>query len=178
MDILTLGTVVGWGWDRRQGRGQERNCGNWECFTEQTWLVRRCQSRRRRLTKNLRFCFQWLPWALVDMWASVTMRIRSHSSWDGSGRSHTVFWSSSFRRRSRFSSINFRLASRLLSSSTTGRGGGGGIGRKGEVVGQGRVKEGGKESRMRRGLRGRKGGEGWGFVKYQAKKKRESKSTI
>ena len=71
------------------------------------------------LTRNFLFCFQWFPCALVAMWASVTMRIRSHSSWVGSCRSHTVFCSSSLRRRSRFSSISFRLASRLLSSSTT-----------------------------------------------------------
>lgn len=78
----------------------------------------------RCLTRNFRFCFQWLPWAFVAIWASVTIRMRSHSSWVGSIRSHTVFCSSSLRRRSRFSSISFRLASLLLLSSTTGAEGG------------------------------------------------------
>lgn len=77
-------------------------------------------SGKRPLTRNLRFCFQWLPWAFVAICASVTTRISSHSSCVGSGRSHTVFCSSSRRRRSRFSSISFRLARRLLSSNTTG----------------------------------------------------------
>lgn len=77
-------------------------------------------SGKRPLTRNLRFCFQWLPWAFVAICASVTTRISSHSSCVGSGRSHTVFCISSRRRRSRFSSINFRLARRLLSSNTTG----------------------------------------------------------
>lgn len=77
-------------------------------------------SGKRPLTRNLRFCFQWLPWAFVAIWASVTPRMSSHSSCVGSGRSHTVFCCSSRRRRSRFSSISFRLARRLLSSNTTG----------------------------------------------------------
>lgn len=103
--------------------------GNWELGTERRdWMEDQTTQnttmmliweRRWILTRNLRFCFQWLPWALVVMWASVTMRISSHSSCDGSGLSHTIFCSSSRFRRSRFSSISFRLARRLLSSSTT-----------------------------------------------------------
>lgn len=71
------------------------------------------------LTRNLRFCFQWEPWALVWRWASVTIRIRSHSELVGSGRFCRVFTISSFFRRSRFSSMRRRLATRFESSSTT-----------------------------------------------------------
>lgn len=74
------------------------------------------------LTRNFRFCFQWLPWALVATWASVTVLMSSHSSSVGSGLCPMDFCSSSRRLFSRFSSISFRFASRLLSSSTTGRG--------------------------------------------------------
>lgn len=73
----------------------------------------------RVLTRNFRFCFQWLPWALVLRWASVTTWISSHSSALGLGRCCSDLIISSFRRRSRFSSISFRFATRLESSSTT-----------------------------------------------------------
>lgn len=71
------------------------------------------------LTRNFRFCFQWLPWALVLRWASVTTWISSHSSALGLGRCCSDLIISSFRRRSRFSSISFRFATRFESSSTT-----------------------------------------------------------
>lgn len=74
------------------------------------------------LTRNFRFCFQWLPWALVATWASVTVLMSSHSSSVGSGLCPMDFCSSSRRLFSRFSSISFRFASLLLSSRTTGRG--------------------------------------------------------
>lgn len=74
------------------------------------------------LTRNFRFCFQWLPWALVATWASVTVLMSSHSSSVGSGLCPMDFCSSSRRLFSRFSSISFLFASLLLSSSTTGRG--------------------------------------------------------
>lgn len=61
-------------------------------------------------------------------WASVTMRISSHSDPVGSGRFWRVFTISSFLRRSLFSSIRRRLATRFESSSTTGRRGGEGGG--------------------------------------------------
>lgn len=75
----------------------------------------------RPLTRNLRFCFQCAPWALVCRWASVTRRISSHSAPVGSGRFCRDFTISSFLRRSRFSSIRRLFATRFESSSTTGR---------------------------------------------------------
>lgn len=139
MDILTLGTAVRKGLGIvREGLGKG-NRGLWKGKRRQKKqknnrippkikkhpktgnIAAKHSSRKRPLTRNLRFCFQWLPWAFVAIWASVTTRISSHSSCVGSGRSHTVFCSSSRRRRSRFSSISFRLARRLLSSNTTGK---------------------------------------------------------
>lgn len=55
-------------------------------------------------------------------WASVTSWISSHSSPVGSGRFWRVFTISSFLRRSLFSSIRRRFATRFESSSTTARG--------------------------------------------------------
>lgn len=109
----------------RQGKKGESTGGQGLEGVQKEWREICCycgQSKAGQgcLTRNFLFCFQWFPWAFVAMWASVTIRIRSHSSWVGSRRSHIVLCCSSRRRRCRFSSINFRLANRLLSSSTTG----------------------------------------------------------
>lgn len=112
-----------WKGSGRGGRGRWWWLGALDWMRQGNQYNEGCGQDGRRaggcLTRNFRFCFQRLPWALVAMWASVTIRMRSHSSWVGSSRSHTVFCSSSFRRRSRFSSISFRFASLLLSSNTT-----------------------------------------------------------
>lgn len=73
------------------------------------------------LTRNLRFCFQQDPWALVCRCASVTILMSSHSALSGSGLICSVRTISSLFLRSRFSSIRRRLATRLLSSNTTDR---------------------------------------------------------
>lgn len=125
MDMLTQG-MWNSGSDGGRGGGERAGCavgwvGEDKAIQYNTVMGEGHGREGRCLTMNFLFCFQWLPCAFVAIWASVTIRMRSHSSWVGSSRSHTDFCSSSRRRRSRFSSISFRLASRLLSSSTTGQ---------------------------------------------------------
>lgn len=88
-------------------------------------LVSNLSAPNSKLTRNLRFCFQLEPWALVCRWASVTILMSSHSSVLGSGLVCSVRTISSLFLFCRFSSIRRRLATRFDSSNTTDRHDGG-----------------------------------------------------